>query len=517
MQNMIRIFGCFLLLLMGCSLTMAAGSGDVKIGYIFIDETGNLSVDRSTFNDYAGPSISLENFRYSFDNGTVLRASLRNAIMNNRNLTAEIGKPGLYSLKASHNQFRRVYDFEGSHFTRRHQESVAFSLFPVRYLEFFGGGAYMGRSGATADLFNPTPAPATVNVDYKQTFYNGGVRLRYQALMLQAEYRGNQFRDNDNASRDQDRTEGRVSGLLRLPQFDRLTVTGGFRHFETKYTKADFLISSNRAWGGVWLELPADFSFRYFFSIDRTSSDSDYVATDNIVHAVYVGYTRLKLAGVTIGYQHDLNDKYFEQAQGNALYASGWLKPVDRIELRAEYGTRAEDVKEGVRLVGNEERNRHKVSVKCRYSENANIALKYEGKTRKNDDIGSKTTFNRAAIDGTYKLAKYGVAQVGYAYVLGKYENATQNFEFADHLVYGDINSAEYHNLTVGIGGTYCRSWRDLNVESSNLRFTAGYRIPKDYRVEVIYNVHNFDDFLVRDQYYTSNIIEVNLIKGLSF
>lgn len=517
MQKMIRTLGCLFLLLLTCALAVAAGSGDAKFGYIFIDEKGNLSVDRATFNDYQGPSISLENFRYNFENGTLLRANLRNIILNNRNLSADLGKPGLYSLRLSHNQYRRIYDFEGNHFTRRHNESVALSFFPVRYLEFFGGGTMMARGGTMDNLFDPAAVPAGVKVDYKQTFYNGGVKLRYQAVMLQAEYRGDRFRDNNNAGRDQDRTEGKVSGLLRLPQFERLTVTGGFRHFENKYKKSDFLISTNRAWSGVWLELPADFTFRYFFMIDRTSSDSDYVATDNIVHAVYAGYTHKSRAGVTIGYQHDLNDKYFEEVQGSAFYASGWLKPIEKIELRAEYGSRAEEVKEGVRLIGNEDRNRYKVSGKYRHSDNVSFGLKYEGKIRKNDDLGSKTTINRAALDGSYQLAKYGVASVGYSYGKGTYENQTQTFEFADHLIYGDITSAEYHNLTAGFGGAYYRCRRNLDVESFNLRFSGEYRLLKVYRVEVTYNVHNFDDFLVRDQYYTANIVEINLIRELSF
>ena len=75
-----------------------------------------------------------------------------------------------------------------------------------------------------------------------------------------------------------------------VPRYEWIVLQGGFRHFETKYKKTEFMISSNRGWGNAALTSPADFTIKYFTMLDRTSSDSDYTATDNIVHALYLGY-----------------------------------------------------------------------------------------------------------------------------------------------------------------------------------------------------------------------------------
>ncbi len=495
----------------------AAGNGDIKLGYIILDETGNMSVNRATFNDYEGASLSLENFRYDFKNGMLLRANLRNMTLNNRNLTADIGKAGLFSLKLSHSQFRRIYDFHGSSITRRHNEGASLSFHPVRYIELFGGGANMGRTGSTTDLFSPSTIGDKVDVDYKQYFYNGGARITYRGMMIVGEYRGNQFRDNRNDNRDQDRMEGRLTATLPVPRYDWIVLQGGFRNFETKYKKSDFTISSNRGWGAASMALPSDFIFKYYVMLDRTSSDSDYTAYDNVVHAFYAGYTNLRYGGVTVGYQYDVNDQYLKQTKANSLYGSGWFKPVTQVEMRAEYGNRAEDVKEGVRLVGNEDINRYRFSGKYRFTDVGNIALKYEGKVRKNDDIGSKVTLNRATIDCGVTLKQYATLTAGCSYGKGDYENSTRNFRFTEQLLYGDASSQEYHGLTLSAGATYYRSQRDLNVESFNIRCSAALRFYDDMRLEAIYNVHNFDDFLVRDEYYTANIVEINLIKGISF
>jgi hypothetical protein len=511
-------------LLVGALLSMsmmatatASGNGDIKLGYIVIDETGNMSVNRATFNDYEGASLSLENFRYDFKNGMLLRANLRNMTLNNRNLTADIGKAGLFSLKLSHNQFRRIYDFHGGNTTRRHNEGASLSFRPVKYVELFGGGSNMGRTGSTIDLFSPSPRGDKVNVDYKQLFYNGGARITYRGMMVVGEYRGNQFRDNRNVNRDQDRMEGRVSATVPIPRYEWIVLQGGFRHFETKYKTTDFMISSNRGWGAASVAMSPEFVFKYYVMLDRTSSDSDYTAYDNLVQAFYVGYTNQRYGGVTVGYQYDVNDQYWERTNAKSIYSSGWLRPVPQAELRAEYGTRAEDVKESVRLVGDEDINRYRFSGKYRFTDVGNIALKYEGKVRKNDDIDSKVTLNRATIDCGVSLKKYATLTAGYSYGKGDYENATQQFKFTDHLLYGDATLQEYHGLTLSAGATYYRSKRDLDVESFNVRCSAALCFYDDLRFEAVYNVHNFDDFLVRDEYYTANIVEINLIKGLSF
>ena len=147
----------------------------------------------------------------------------------------------------------------------------------------------------------------------------------------------------------------------------------------------------------------------------------------------------------------------------------------------------------------------------------ASSEIKYEEKNRENDQLGSEVEFMRIALDGTLELKEYGVVSAGYAFASGEYENDEQKFEFGDHLVHADLTSREYYDITAGFGAVYYRSKQDLDVESFTLRFSAAYRFKEDYKLEIDYNVHNFDNFQVWDEYYTANIVEVNLIKTISF
>ena len=514
-----RILGLVAVLIAAlCSVTMAAsGSGDLKIGYIYLDEEGNQSSYHPTFTLYPGATVSLEDFRYRFDNGMLMRANLNNIILNNRNLNASLAKPGLFDLKLSHDQFRRIYDFDGGSFTRRHQERGSLSVQPMKYLKLFGGVLMMERTGTTTDLFEPTSVAETVDIDYKRSYYNVGAQVNYEGSMVLAEYRGDKFTDNNDENRDQKRNEYRFTGLLSCPRYDWVKLIGGFRHYETKFDKSGFMISNNRGYGGGTVTLPKNVTLKYVGILDRTSSDSDFVATDNMSHVGYASWEMPKQFGLTVGYQYDVNDDFEDEVRANSMFVGGFANFKNGIEARGEYGNRKEEVEDGVRLLGDEDRDRFRFSLKYRNDKYGSIAYKMTSMVRKNEQINAKSDFYRYAVDAVVTGLKYGTLNVGYAHTQGKYENSVENFDFRDHLVFGDVTLKEYHGLILGGGAQYYRCKRDLDIEHFNITAKAAYRFYQDYRLEAKYSAYNFDDLLVWDEYYTANLVEVSLVKGLSF
>jgi len=88
---------------------------------------------------------------------------------------------------------------------------------------------------------------------------------------------------------------------------------------------------------------------------------------------------------MTIGYQNDVSDDFEDIIKSNSYYLSGWIKPRTCLEIRSEYGFRAEKVDEGSRLLGDEDRNRFMISAKCKKLQCGSGRLKYEIKQRKNN------------------------------------------------------------------------------------------------------------------------------------
>jgi hypothetical protein len=510
-----------LALLLVCSVAYSSsGSGDVALGYIFLDEDGNHSVNQPTFNAYEGAALSLENLTYSFSNGMNLRADLRSITLNNRNLKGSLGKAGLFGVSLFHNKYRRLYDFEGGRFTKRHRTGGSIWAYPHRYVKLFAGGSFVNKSGSMTELFDATAPGAGLTTDYTQKHYNGGVQVNHMGRMLRAEIRASDYADNLDASRDQDRLSLKVMAAGPLPGYEEISVFGGFRRFTTEYNVSGSKITSNKGWGGATVALPEDFSLKYALVFDRSGSESDPVKTDNVSHAFYASHIWPGLAQVTAGYIRDYNDDLSDEVQASSYYFSGWVKPIPELQLRSEYGARSEEVEGGTRLLGDEDRRKYKFSVKYRCPRGATIAVKIDARIRENERLGSKSEFTRPAVELSANFCCVGDFFGGYSYARGIYTNIGEGFEFRDYTVFGDFTSQEWHNVTAGLGATYYRSKRDLDVERSWLRFNLGYRFFESYHVKLEYNIHNFDDFVYTsqfDEYYTANIVEIRMIKELTF
>ncbi len=508
-----------LLVVLTGAMAFAQGSGTVRVGYVILDEEGNQAVNHGTFNEYEGAAISLENFNYAFGDNYRLTANLKNISLNNRNLNMTLGQNGRFGLALSNNQYRRAYNFDGASFTRRHDTRGSLWFRPHEAVRLFAGGSFWGKTGSTYSLFelsDPNAEKTQIQMDNEQTSFNGGVEFLYQGRMFRAEYEGQTYRDNKDNTRDQKRSNFGVSGYFPVPNYEWIKLTGGFRHFSTKFDNNDFEISANTGKGGVQADLPLHFTISYYFIFDRAQSDSDLVATDNLAHAGYISKEWPGRAGATVGYQHDINDDFEDEVSADSYYLSGWLKPARAWELRGEFGSRAEEIATGNRLLGNQDDMRYRLSAQYKINQSATFRLRYDNRTRENDLLGSEIDYSRISTDAFISVVKFGFLAAGYSYSLGEYENSAQEFEFRDHLLYGDIKTREYRGLTLGGGIVYYKSQRDLDVERITLRLSGEYRFVKDYSLEVIYSGQNFDDLSVTDEYYTANLINISLKKNFS-
>lgn len=510
----IAIIVLSLVLMVTGAVRAGDGGGDIKLGYTFNEDEGNRSVNQATFDYYEGAGLSFENFKYRFNNGIYINADLKRITLNNRDLQFGVTRPGLFGVRINNNQYRRIYSFDGDNYTRRHQTGGSLWIRPHRYVKLFGGASFYGKSGQTVEWYDFLDAGMPQTVDYKQSLIRGGAQINHQGGMIRAEFAATDFTYTD-VSGDQSRTKMRFIGISPL-LMDRLVLQSGFQRFVTKYDESNFEISANTFWGGATVQLPHNFGISYNFIFDRASSDSDLVATDNIVHSFYATYTRPRLASVTVGYQNGIKDDFYDAVKSDAFYFSGWYKPMPKLKFKVHHGMRTEKLDEGARLVGDEDRIRFKISGKYSCPDCGSMEIKYQIRNRNNDELGSEVDFSRFSAEGVLTKLDYGDIAAGYSYSLGEYENPEQEYEFSDHLVHGDITFKEYRDFVFGFGAVYYRSKGDNDVESFTLNFKGSYNIQKGFAIEAKYNVHNFDDFLVKDRYYTANIVEINLIKSIS-
>lgn len=513
-SNLILPVVCVLMWGLSTSAAPRIG-GEVKLGYIYTDEKGNLGVYQPTYNLYEGVALSVEGFRYQFANGIRVHADLKNITLNNRHLMAGVTRSGLFGLNLSAVQYRRTYNFAGQSSTRRDQLGGQVWFKPVRYVKLYGGYARTNKKGKLVEWFNPGNLTTARATDYRHHRYHLGAQVNHLGGMVRAEYRRTDFNDQLTGANDRQTTRYKVVAVTPLPKFRNIQLNAGFQHFRNVIDGLGRRISANTTWGGGRLFLRGGYSLKYSFIFDRAENSGDVVATDNITQAVNASKTWPGHGGVALGYQYKINDDLFDEAQTSGFSTSGWVMFNREVTLKGRFGMQREEVKEGATLTGNEDLTRYSFSAAYR-REPITLRLKYENKKRENDDIGSTADFRRLTTDLVIVRDPLGELTGSYSFIQGDYQNSDSEFEFTDHVLSGSWLSPVYRQLQAGVEGTYYRSQRDLDVESFSLRLTGRYAFIEGYRLEVTYAVHNFDDLLVFDGYYTANIVEIHLSRSLS-
>lgn len=504
-------------ILLAFSTVHADGGLDINLGYRYIDDEGNQSVNQSTYNYYDGFGVSIQNINYAFANGILLRSNLNNINLDNRNLYFNISKPGLFGVKARSNRYRRIYNYDGDNNTKRDLTSADIWMHPIKHIKLFAGSDFDNVTGKTEDMFGSSFGDIARDVDYDRQKFNFGGLVKYEGRMFRGEYGTSNYNDNEQSGNDQTRELIRLIALTPMPEFDWITLSGSYQKFTTEYDDTEFKLESTTYKGSIFAELPNNFTINYIAYFNRAGSDSDFVETDNLSHSIYVKYSHSSKLGAVIGYQNHINDDYEDAIKTNAMFIECWGSPTDKLSLKAAYGFCAEKVDEGARLLGDEDRSRYKLSANYRFDTKSSLKAQLESKKRKNDQLGSESDYIRLTFEGAHDLPRYAMISAGYSYSDGEYTNTEQKFKYTNHQFHAGINTYQYKKLSCKAMVIYYKSQDDLDIEGSDISLTGTYNIKGGDRIEFTYNVYNFDDFQHWDRYYTANTVEVNIIKSLNF
>ena len=116
---------------------------------------------------------------------------------------------------------------------------------------------------------------------------------------------------------------------------------------------------------------------------------------------------------------------------------------------------------------------------------------------------------------GRYAVGSWGSVGADYSYSNDDYRDLAGRFATVSDIVTGRADFTRVKNLRLAGGVTYLDIGKDLDIEKSSVFVEGSYRVWHDYRVEVQYNVYNYDDYILLDRYYTANVVRFNLVYDL--
>jgi len=488
--------------------------GTVRTGYIFTDIEGNQGVHQPTYNLYDGVMLSLEHFRYNWNNGMRLSADITNPALKNRRANVSFGRLGWGGLTLHHNSYRRTYNFDGSNFTRRKTTSGSAWIQPIKHLKLFGGIGVTDKSGTSRALVESPVGLPTHLVDYLNRYYHTGVEIKYLHSYGRFEYRASDYTDDASGGDDRSTRRLGMSVYTLMPKFERIVLGAGFHHFENTVENKQDTLSANTVWGVARYSNANGYQVRYSFVFDRSSRTGDLAATDDILQTLSVGKAWKNRGGIMAGYGYRINDDIWVERSGSEYSVSAWLAPSRQLSLRAGIGWVSDNVDSGRTLTGNRDYSRHWLLARYRFAEGS-VRLRIDNRHRNNPDIGSKSDFIRGSLDASISSLSYGNVVASCSFGEGEYSNSFGTFDFSEYMLAGDAFSSEYRGIRLGFGGSYYRARQDVDIEVFSIRLTGKYRFYQNACLEIIYSAHNFDNFddlpAPYLEYYTANVMEVSI------
>lgn len=542
------VLAALALILFGMNVLAAEGSGSVKVGFTSVDEEGNLSVDQSSYNLYEGLGLSLSDWNYAFDNGVGLHADFQNLTLNNRVMDLQLGKPGLFKFNGNNSQYRRFYNIDGTVFTRRNNTNLRLSFNPAKQVELFGGFNLVDRHGADELMPQSNYGPEVLDtlprlIDYKQSRFTGGIKWDNKRSMVRAFYRATTFDDATEADNDRTGSELNLVASTIVPNYDWILLSGGYVMRDSKLDNLEAELKTHQGWGGARFNFPDQFVVEYRMTYgwaERTSEEDRTV--DNIYQLFSIGKNFKRIGGIRAGYEMRTQDDFIQKVTSSGFLFEGWLKPTDKLSFNGMFTTRSEETDEGRRLLGDLDVTRHQFTASYTDPTWGRFKVRWQQRTRENDplftegltsgiglttpeasEVNTKVEYNSLTPELTLRRADLGSLTVTYSLITGSFENVQDSvdYEFRDHVISGTVAPRSVGPLAVDFTATYFSSKRDNDIEKFSIEIGGKYTFIKNHHLDVRYTAINFDDYKTLGgnytQYYTGNIISVNLIKDLSF
>jgi hypothetical protein len=456
----------------------------------------------------------------------------KNVTLNNRNLKLGLTRPGKYGLTFNNHQYQHYYSDDGNDYTRRRFYNGQAWLEPANGFRVFGSLGQTLKKGTSRELFGPVGFTATHEVEYTQTTGNVGFRFTRDRHYFKTEYRSSKYTD-EILNSDRLTSRLRFTGSAPVPNRDDLFVSAGYQHYSARVKARRDTLATSAFWGGVQWYGNNHLSVKYSFLFDRSRRTGDIVATENIMHALYLTRNWVARGGFTIGYRHQTTDDVYDEISQNGYFTSAWYKPMTKLTLKAGYGNEQSSIVAGRTLEG--EKNRTKFWAALKYKrDNRGWNLMFKNRSTENDHfagwdqsstvnyprgISYSTDYMEIANDMYCENNSIGTFRVAYSYVDGDYTNDSGKFAYREHVLSGDFESNLLGQFTFTLGGTYLRAKEDLDYERTVLRLGADWAFRPGHRLEVRYSAHNFDNYIdpspIYTEYYTANVVRVNVVKEL--
>ena len=504
----------FLLAALILALPALAGTvgGTFEVGNVFVEKTwGDISTMPEAWNIYDGFTVSRLNLEGTTGPSSAFHLDVRDVTSNNANGLFNYRLADIGGLTVRHQRSRQIYDASGETSAERRDWRVGLSLTPSQEFRVTADYDRQDRAGDRYPLPPGTVSALGSGYDYVLQSYFVEGEYRKDGRMFAAGWEGSRLADDTTAA--MDRNGNVVSARFSLPC---LLLPGRVSHFvrgsyglqeledaALEMTAADFQYLGT-------LRVSNNVEARYRLGLSRIESDATGLQTDRSRNDADLTWRHGK-GSFFGGYGFATTDDDRTLTDTNTWRLGGAYRDRDRWQIRASYANSAKDDQESLTLLKDIESSRWQASAQAKVAGPLTIGAAWLQRDRDYPALNVTATGERLSGFGRFAVNTWGTASIEYAYSNDEYVDQAGAFRADNSTVTARVDLTGVRNLRLGGGVTYLDLGKDLDVEKSIITFDGQYDLGRDYFVSARYNVYNYDDYVLLDRYFTSNVIWLNV------
>jgi hypothetical protein len=484
--------------------------GTVMLGGVIMNQDGDRTAVQETYNVFDGFSVSQLSLNGAPTGTDHFTLDLREINLDSRKADFVYRRPGIFKLTAGYDQDRQVFAPDGGVNSRRKDLRFGAQYAPVKWLALSGNFDNLSRDGDR--LSYPAGTMGVLGSQYDNALRTGQLTAEAHRGRVGGalSYSVSDFSDQvDGAA---DRTGQVLSARFYAPCrfYNKWThlVRGAYGVRKLSDNDIEYKLSSFE-YTGVVAPVPA-FEFRYNFDASRVDDQATALKTDrfqNYFDATYL----YKFGQVSGGYGYETNDDddvltHYHSWRGGTVFRYGKL-----VTARVSYAGRNKKDEEDLTLLKDIESNQFRAQLQAQPIGPLVVGGGYAQREREYPDIHVKSDGDAANGFARYTYAGWGSVSADFSYATDTYHDLIAGFDTRSDIVTGRVEFDRIRNLRLAGGVTYLDIGRDLDIEKSMVFAEGAYTLLNNYRIEVKYNVYNYDDYILVDRYYTANVLRINL------
>jgi hypothetical protein len=499
-----------------CSAKDDQISGEAKLSYIFLEQSGDRHSLPELYNTYSGFSLDKLYLAGRFKTNSTFQVNLRNPNLDNRDLTLDLTMPDVLSFRAKHRRSRFVFDEDGDIRSFRTHTDLRSTFKPASFLKLILGYAHRLKEGSRLGLIENNRGVLGEKYDQKIQRGEAGVQMKWGRRYVTVSHRILLFDKEQQDSLDRKSNTTEIS--LNAPLPGNISAFLKYVRGESVLEKNELKLKTDLFAGTVFQRISKKILIGGKFSFQRSDDLSTYRMTDIGRVGFSVDYLINKKFETDVGYEYYIKEDQFGEISTHSFLLGAKVSPADNLSLRGLYRFRMRKDPDLATLIGEYDQDNKLLKVKYRPLEKINLQIRYQDKTRENSDINTKAEMRGFSSNAHFDLGKAFDLTLSFNLLDRDFQNSITHFRSSNRIYGLVINSRLMKSLNLRSDVDYLDLSKDLDISKFTFSLNLIYEFLDDYGVEFAFRRFTYDDMILSENDFDANIFKIGVsrkIKGL--